>query len=81
MAPGRKPIKEGVIVEYVPSSKRSRYRYLFIFSDLVMITEAKKTKRKQDKTYKFLEEFNTISCMVAHIPDTLCKYFAFHSSP
>ncbi|ELR17569.1 RhoGEF domain containing protein [Acanthamoeba castellanii str. Neff] len=66
---GRKPVKEGMVLEYVPATKRSRYRYLFVFTDVIMLTEQKKARRA-DRAYKFLEDALLVGAQVAALPDT-----------
>jgi hypothetical protein len=99
---GRKPVKEGMVLEYVPSTKRSRYRYytpllplitakwltgvlcvrvrcwvahryLFVFTDVIMLTEQKKARRA-DRAYKFLEDALLVGAQVAALPDTPCTF-------
>lgn len=49
------------------------YRYLFVFSDVVMITEQKKAK-KADRAYKFIEEGSLLGATVVALPDSLCMF-------
>eukprot|EP01087_Luapelamoeba_hula_P023352 TRINITY_DN8564_c0_g1_i1.p1 TRINITY_DN8564_c0_g1~~TRINITY_DN8564_c0_g1_i1.p1 ORF type:complete len:466 (-),score=50.50 TRINITY_DN8564_c0_g1_i1:32-1396(-) len=74
--PGRKVLKQGIILEYVTSTKRSKYRYLFLFTDILMLTEAKK-KGKQDVEYKYCDSIQLMSAKSLPLSDSLSLKNAF----
>ncbi|KAL6070868.1 Dbly domain-containing protein [Balamuthia mandrillaris] len=63
--PGRKLLKQGIILVLQENKKRSVYRYLFLFTDFLMIT------KQQKDTYNFKEEFLFSHTHLVHLPDTL----------
>jgi len=70
MEPWRRPVKEGLVIEYVASTKRSRYRYLFVFTDVALLTEQKKARRSE-RAYKFVQEISLARVQVEAMPNTL----------
>jgi hypothetical protein len=48
-------------------------RYLFVFTDVIMLTEQKKARRA-DRAYKFLEDASLVGAQVTALPDTPCTF-------
>jgi hypothetical protein len=44
---------------------------MFVFTDVIMLTEQKKARRA-DRAYKYIEEASLVDATVVALPDTPC---------